>query len=1546
MAASPASATAGLPLPLDIGLRVEITTSKAVGTIRFVGTTAFAAGKWIGVELDTPTGKNDGTVSGKRYFDCKPSYGLFVKENMIRIVDSAPGTPSSAGPESQLSSPTGTRPTSPQRPGRSTSGVSSTTAARTRRESAAAVNTPPPNVARNTSTSSNTSSGSTRGTRTSAAAVPSSRRGSPTPPGPAGRPLARTQSSSSSTSATSVAPPSPAFGSGAESDPKDVEENGFVSGAGETIEGGTSPLETPSVSKTDSSNRALETIEESPALVNAPAASNVATSTPSPRAPPASAPVHTPTPVRTELDAPRVPSTRSTGPIRRTSVVGTAHLTLDTGLASPSTIPTTAEEPSENPVKIMKELEEARVRIRFLEFKRSEDHAQLSELDKLRATVEQLELSKSKLTGRLSEQTDEIRSLKVQLEQVTGDKMNLEQLLADTSAELEMALVEKEIAEEQSEVQKEELEFLNDMKDELEATVSLLKEEIATLEAGVAAGGIPTAGEDGEGAEARSIEIANLKIQNERLKEALWKLRDISKENDETYKQRLQQLERDAGQSGDLKVKYEKALDDIRQKDRVIEDLRQSLDDNLEAVDLVGHLTEKNDQLQKQIEDYRSAVEDLEAIQALNDELEENHIETEKQMQAEIDFKDDVIREFSRRMNAQEEQITDHERTITRFRQLVKNMESDLESLKSAAPSTAGVNGSAFGHAESQGTPSTPNDLAAAVVTNQARAILNLNMQLQSSFMKAQAKAIELQLRKLDVDQVTQHLELVKPYLPQAFFATEHDVILNVLLFRRLMFKSQMICGFLNEYGRLQSQKLVGAGTGVPETPMSAVGSEPVGLDSPRSGSKPGYGGDGPEDPDLTAYLAEIRQKLLSISALSRRFVGFLNDCTVESYVRMGKVYNEVLGIEKRLNTVVDLMKEERLRGPHVIVDLQRCISSLEQLAQTHVNQREEANKPSVRHQQLLSYIELLDANAERMGAELKKMQAGFVRPTTEMDGRVTATWDKLDGVGKEFLANLPEVLTKIRALRAQVKKLSKRGAELTDQNMTLKADFVSTLIELTKTSNRGVDYCSLLGENVLAHVKRAIDTNETINLAALQQLSFNTSDGLLGVGEDHVGGGLAFVVDGLVKAIADLTSSAEEPRCLDRVLKGDPPWIVRAEALQSDYSVNAELQQQVEQYHDENVGLVYELKIKDLSIQELSAKAELLETRAKESRKLAKEIVTLKEEHAKEKQAFEEALEYLHKDFEELGKENVALKKMARQLERQAGSPAQMRKASVMTIDNESHAPERMMSFPPHQMGGDHDSVEFMLNHNIEAEFEGLKSAIRYLRSENARLKAIQTTAAADFLSDPSDPLVIRAKRMPQFVHADHPPRMERDLDNAPSRRTSVSSLVQGNVLDLIANAPPSGNETVGMMLSDQANSNNDLRGLLLQTRLLTRGLNDALTEPKVVDISRAPVGDTKAKWIRRADDPQVQLTRRRNIVEALARRGEDIMERIKLQQGSTNVGSQVVEGAGAKELDGAEGTLIGRIRLGAAGASGLVKRVNLMSFTEFQSVHAVFAQ
>ncbi|OUC40721.1 putative CAP-Gly domain protein, partial [Trichinella nativa] len=53
------------------------------GVLRFLGRTDFAEGIWAGIELDQPYGKNDGSVHRKRYFTCKPLYGLFAPAHKV-----------------------------------------------------------------------------------------------------------------------------------------------------------------------------------------------------------------------------------------------------------------------------------------------------------------------------------------------------------------------------------------------------------------------------------------------------------------------------------------------------------------------------------------------------------------------------------------------------------------------------------------------------------------------------------------------------------------------------------------------------------------------------------------------------------------------------------------------------------------------------------------------------------------------------------------------------------------------------------------------------------------------------------------------------------------------------------------------------------------------------------------------------------------------------------------------------------------------------------------------------------------------------------------------------------------------------------------------------------------------------------------------------------------------------------------------------------------------------------------------------------------------
>ncbi|XP_076381671.1 kinesin-like protein KIF13A isoform X6 [Megalopta genalis] len=73
------------PLPdwVVVGESVLVRPYSYSGVIAYVGPTEFASGSWIGVELDAPTGKNDGAVNGQRYFTCRQKCGIFVKVDKL-----------------------------------------------------------------------------------------------------------------------------------------------------------------------------------------------------------------------------------------------------------------------------------------------------------------------------------------------------------------------------------------------------------------------------------------------------------------------------------------------------------------------------------------------------------------------------------------------------------------------------------------------------------------------------------------------------------------------------------------------------------------------------------------------------------------------------------------------------------------------------------------------------------------------------------------------------------------------------------------------------------------------------------------------------------------------------------------------------------------------------------------------------------------------------------------------------------------------------------------------------------------------------------------------------------------------------------------------------------------------------------------------------------------------------------------------------------------------------------------------------------------------
>jgi hypothetical protein len=81
------------PTDPSLGTIVEIPVGR--GVVRFSGATSFSSGKWVGIELYEPKGKNDGSVGEITYFTCKMGYGVFVRPSQVKATF---GSENEAGP--------------------------------------------------------------------------------------------------------------------------------------------------------------------------------------------------------------------------------------------------------------------------------------------------------------------------------------------------------------------------------------------------------------------------------------------------------------------------------------------------------------------------------------------------------------------------------------------------------------------------------------------------------------------------------------------------------------------------------------------------------------------------------------------------------------------------------------------------------------------------------------------------------------------------------------------------------------------------------------------------------------------------------------------------------------------------------------------------------------------------------------------------------------------------------------------------------------------------------------------------------------------------------------------------------------------------------------------------------------------------------------------------------------------------------------------------------------------------------------------------------
>uniref|UniRef100_A0A8C7IVK6 Dynactin subunit 1 n=2 Tax=Oncorhynchus kisutch TaxID=8019 RepID=A0A8C7IVK6_ONCKI len=533
------------------------------------------------------------------------------------------------------------------------------------------------------------------------------------------------------------------------------------------------------------------------------------------------------TPTQTPLGAPIIPSPG--------------------GLLSPSAPPPPLPSKEEESLRgQVKDLEE---KLETLRMKRTEDKVKLKELEKHKIQLEQLQEWKTKMQEQQNDLTKQLKEAKKEAKEAQEAKEHYMEEMADTADAIEMATLDKEMAEERAESLQQEVESLKEKLEELVMDLEILKHEIE---------------EKGSDGAASSYHVKQLEEQNGRLKEALVRMRDLSVSEKQEHVKLQKQTERKSTELDTLRTQREKLQEEMKLAERTIDELKEQVDGALGAEEMVETLTERNLDLEEKVRELRETVVDLEAINEMNDELQENARETELELREMLDLGGGRVREAEKRVEAAQETVADYQQTIKKYRELTAHLQEVNRELTSQQEATA----------EQQQQP--PAEM--------------FDFKIKFAETKAYAKAIEMELRKMEVGQANRQVSLLTSFMPDSFLrhGGDHDCILVLLLIPRLIFKverERAVCVFCHR------------------------------------------------SPHCSSYL---------LQATLHKYEQALNQCSVEVYQKIGTLYPEMGVHERSLDFLIDLLHKDQLDETVHVAPLTKAIKYYQHLYSIHLAEQTE----------------------------------------------------------------------------------------------------------------------------------------------------------------------------------------------------------------------------------------------------------------------------------------------------------------------------------------------------------------------------------------------------------------------------------------------------------------------------------------------------------------------------------------------------------------------------------------------------------------------------
>uniref|UniRef100_A0A2I3SDY3 Dynactin subunit 1 n=1 Tax=Pan troglodytes TaxID=9598 RepID=A0A2I3SDY3_PANTR len=849
------------------------------------------------------------------------------------------------------------------------------------------------------------------------------------------------------------------------------------------------------------------------------------------------------TPAQTPLAAPIIPTPVLTSP----------------GAVPPLPSPSKEEEGLRAQVRDLEE------KLETLRLKRAEDKAKLKELEKHKIQLEQVQEWKSKMQEQQADLQRRLKEARKEAKEALEAKERYMEEMADTADAIEMATLDKEMAEERAESLQQEVEALKERVDELTTDLEILKAEIE---------------EKGSDGAASSYQLKQLEEQNARLKDALVRMRDLSSSEKQEHVKLQKLMEKKNQELEVVRQQRERLQEELSQAESTIDELKEQVDAALGAEEMVEMLTDRNLNLEEKVRELRETVGDLEAMNEMNDELQENARETELELREQLDMAGARVREAQKRVEAAQETVADYQQTIKKYRQLTAHLQDVNRELT--------------------------NQQEASVERQQQPPPETFDFKIKFAETKAHAKAIEMELRQMEVAQANRHMSLLTAFMPDSFLRPggDHDCVLVLLLMPRLICKAELI--------RKQAQE---------KFELSENCSE-----------RPGLRGAAGEQ---LSFAAGLVYSLSLLQATLHRYEHALSQCSVDVYKKVGSLYPEMSAHERSLDFLIELLHKDQLDETVNVEPLTKAIKYYQHLYSIHL-----AEQPEDCTMQLADHIKFTQSALDCMSVEVGRLRAF-------LQGGQEAT---------DIALLLRDLETSCSDIRQFCKKIRRRmpGTDiwiwLGDKNGFGVSD---TLLDCRKHLTWVVAVLQEVAA-AAAQLIAPLAENEGLLVAALEELAFKASEQIYGTPSSSPYECLRQSCNILISTMNKLATAMQEGEYdAERPPSKPPPVELRAAALRAEITDAEGLGLKLEDRETVIKELKKSLKIKGEELSEANVRLSLLEKKLDSAAKDADERIEKVQTRLEETQAllrkkekeFEETMDALQADIDQLEAEKAELK-------------------------------------------------------------------------------------------------------------------------------------------------------------------------------------------------------------------------------------------------------------------------------------------------------------